>query len=91
MPPRVEGGRGRGRGRAVGQGRGARFVRLQDVGRPNRNPPPVDVFEEEVAEHHIDEQEVHEHEEEGEAEYPPYPPPPPPVAPVIQFDPPYYS
>ena len=84
-------GRGRGRGRAVGQGRGARFVRLQDVGRPNRNPPPVDVFEEEVAEHHIDEQEVHEHEEEGEAEYPPYPPPPPPVAPVIQFDPPYYS
>ena len=80
-------GRGRGRGRAVGQGRGARFVRLQDVGRPNRNPPPVDVFEEEVAEHHIDEQEVHEHEEEGEAEYPPYPPPPPPVVPVIQFDP----
>ena len=42
-----------------------RGVTLQDVGRPNRNPPLVDVFEEEVAEHHIDEQEVHEHEEEG--------------------------
>ena len=55
MPSHVEGGRGWSR---IGQGRGARLIKLQDVGWPNNNSPLVDVFKEEVIEHDINEQDV---------------------------------